>query len=125
MSHSNEKPDCHLPRFVCIHPPRPRLHVHVVTRARFFFFFLPFFFVASLISTRASVLHVSIQLSALCCLPNTVDTSTPPVDSCHLKQTVFIRSSTKCKYQSGPKPRRTRRERRTKEKRKTHYMRQK
>lgn len=38
-----------------------------------------------------------------------------PVDMCHLKQTVLIRSSTKCKYQSG-QPQRT--------PRKTHYMRQ-
>lgn len=48
-------------------------------------------------------------------LPNTVNTSTLPVDICHLKQTALIRSSTKCKYQSG----------RNEIPRKTHNMRQK
>ena len=58
---------------------------------------------------------MSTQLTAFYYLPNTVDTSMLPVDICHLKQTVLIRSSTKCKYQSGQPQRRLR---------KTHYMRQ-
>lgn len=69
----------------------------------------PVFFPPS--SRPQSVLHaglpsVSTQLTAFNYLPNTVDTSMPPLDICHLKQTALIRSSTKCKYQSGP-PRRT------------------
>lgn len=51
------------------------------------------------------------------CLPlfAKVNTSMLRVDICHLKQTALIRSSTKCKYQSG-QPRRT--------SGKTHYTRQ-
>lgn len=58
---------------------------------------------------------LSSQLTAFSYLPKTVNTLMLPVDICHLKQTVLIRSSTKCKYQSG-QPQHTAR--------KTHYMRQ-
>lgn len=58
---------------------------------------------------------LSSQLTAFSYLPKTVNTLILPVDICHLKQTVLIRSSTKCKYQSG-QPQHTAR--------KTHYMRQ-
>lgn len=66
-------------------------------------------------SLQHAGLTVSTQLTAFYYLPNSVDTSMLPVDICHLKQTALIRSSTKCKYQSG-QPQRT--------PRKTHYTRQ-
>ena len=82
-------------------PPRPLssfLRVSMCLRRVQFFHPPP--------SRPQSVLHaglpsVSTQLTAFHYLPNTVDTSMPPLDICHLKQTALIRSSTKCKYQSG------------------------
>jgi len=76
-------------------------------------------FVALLISRASGAAcrphSASTQLTAFYYLPNTVDTSMLLVDICHLKQTVLIRSSTKCKYESGQPQRAPR---------KTHYTRQ-